>query len=596
MLKNIVFLCLGMMLCAEIAVSQRVKYKDLWLLLNAAKYEEAEPFLRTFLADPKNADEANAHLQMAFLLENKAEKNDLLEQNNHLITNCDSAIYFFGIAKQLITEKEVSKNDQYYQAYARRDLRTGKFGIKLSDVQYDIEKRVEALQNKKEAAARVFEHYIGLQRTYVMADSLFLGIQNKFSNQGNLCLMADGSDLKVLDKLAVYFDSARIHFNKYKENMESFPDSKYHQRIDLIPINKLEEVAVMPVDWKGESLKLRNYKEWSASTESVINGEVKSIKENIVSYNSQLDKLMDKIQTDSTANKNDLTQLVDKMIVEDLKKYDNDPMPLIILNFKVKRIEYLNRFYSRQIELSLDDELDDVKKRMDLVRNQIEIIQKASGYNMEEEERKYPGFLANFGGAAGMAVFVQKSINAEKETLASLEANADAIVHRMEWALNKTDSISLKPEIVQGSKYISLEVKDSVELGKSYVSGVKVGDEKESFVAFVNKKKEIDTLYTFKLDPVLDSVAVNDLRAITAIDPQGNCFSGFYVVKSDTVSHMDVNMIANKSIAWSNHITVPGIISRVALIGDRGVEIFIMKEGEEELKVKLDDKGKPVNQ
>jgi len=56
---------------------------------------------------------------------------------------------FYDKAFKGITEKELRKNDEYYEAYLRRDLRTGKFVIKLSDVQLDIDNKVHFLKEKK---------------------------------------------------------------------------------------------------------------------------------------------------------------------------------------------------------------------------------------------------------------------------------------------------------------------------------------------------------------------------------------------------------------------------------------------------------------
>ena len=92
MIKKLIIICSLFCFLLGSAIAQRVKYKELFVLLGAKKYDDAEPFLRKFLKDPKNSDEANAHFQMGFLFEYKAEKNDLLEQNEALVSNSDSAI------------------------------------------------------------------------------------------------------------------------------------------------------------------------------------------------------------------------------------------------------------------------------------------------------------------------------------------------------------------------------------------------------------------------------------------------------------------------------------------------------------------------
>ena len=127
--------------------SQKIKYKDLIVLLNAKQFDEAEPFLKKYLKD--NDDNPNALLYMGMIYQEKSSKMDALKQTEALVSQIDSAILFYQKASKGITEKELSRNEEYYEMYNRRDLRTGKFGIKLSDVQLDIENRMKLKDKAK---------------------------------------------------------------------------------------------------------------------------------------------------------------------------------------------------------------------------------------------------------------------------------------------------------------------------------------------------------------------------------------------------------------------------------------------------------------
>ena len=135
----ILFLCTGLH-------AQKLKYKDLFPILDAKNYAEGGPKLFQYLAQLKK-DEANPNLQMGLMLEHDFFKYDILDDSSKIYSSGDSAVLFLEKAKTLITEKELKKNDEYYQAFFRRDLRTGEFGIKVSDVHLDIEKKVEAINN-----------------------------------------------------------------------------------------------------------------------------------------------------------------------------------------------------------------------------------------------------------------------------------------------------------------------------------------------------------------------------------------------------------------------------------------------------------------
>ena len=131
------FLVLFLFGLAEISFAQKkVKYKDLFPLLSAQKFEDAEPFLRSVVAN--DPDHPNANFQMGLLFENKSKQADILKETELFVEKADSAIIYYSKSKLLITEKELKKRDEYYQAFNRRDRRTGKFGINLSDVHLDI--------------------------------------------------------------------------------------------------------------------------------------------------------------------------------------------------------------------------------------------------------------------------------------------------------------------------------------------------------------------------------------------------------------------------------------------------------------------------
>ena len=108
--------------------AQKIKYKDLFPLLEAEDYTTGQESLRSFLA--ANPDHPSANLEMGFMAES-------------FLQDCELAVQHFQKALELIDDKEVKKNEKYYLRYQRRDLRTGKVGVKAPDIQLDLEERIK---------------------------------------------------------------------------------------------------------------------------------------------------------------------------------------------------------------------------------------------------------------------------------------------------------------------------------------------------------------------------------------------------------------------------------------------------------------------
>ena len=210
-MTKIGFIQFALLLLVSAAYGQKAKYKDIYALLSTKQFEQAEPFLRTYLK--KNDDNPNAYLFMGQILQEKAAKNDILKQTRLAVTNMDSAIQYYDKAYKLIDDREVRKNKEYYQSYNRRDLRTGEFGVKLSDIQFDIEKRIEGLKERIDKVKMV-KHYFSLaDSSYTRSNTLYSSLQKKYPSENQLFLRADDQTVKDLMTLSLRFDSCRKAFD-----------------------------------------------------------------------------------------------------------------------------------------------------------------------------------------------------------------------------------------------------------------------------------------------------------------------------------------------------------------------------------------------
>ena len=154
-MKFIKISLLSLLLVPVLTNAQKIKYKDIFPFLNSKIYNaENEANLKSFLAQEKKSH-ANANLQLAFIMEDKFLKMNILKDTVKVALLRDSTIDQFKKTVILITEKEIKKNKAYYQDFYRRDLRTGEFGIKISDIHLEIEKKIEAISQRSKDIHRM---------------------------------------------------------------------------------------------------------------------------------------------------------------------------------------------------------------------------------------------------------------------------------------------------------------------------------------------------------------------------------------------------------------------------------------------------------
>src|SRR5258705_8504694 len=256
----------------HILLAQKVKYKDLIVLLTSKQYEKAEPFLKRYLKE--NDDNPNAFLYMGIVFQEKSAKMDPLLHTEILCSNFDSATLFYDKAFKGINDKELRKNDEYYEAYTRRDLRTGKFVIKLSDVQLDIENRMRSLKEKKERV-RLLKNYLDESSLkYNKANSIYKSLQKTYGTEKEFFLRSDEEMVNSLKNLTLVFDSSINLFDKYKALSKEVGKTGYSQIIDLQEIKDLKRDGSNGADFLKDDLKLWDYKRWADQATDIIVTEI----------------------------------------------------------------------------------------------------------------------------------------------------------------------------------------------------------------------------------------------------------------------------------------------------------------------------------
>ncbi|NBP71080.1 MAG: hypothetical protein EBU52_20370, partial [Cytophagia bacterium] len=299
-----------------LATAQKVKYKDIYVWLANKQYDEAEPFLKRYLKE--NDDNPNAILYMGLIYEHKSLKNDILKEGNISIANMDSASLTLDKALKLITEKELRKNDEYYETFKRRDLRTGEYGVKISDIQFFIEKRLQELRERKDKIKLVHFYFALTDSTYNRSQKHYHVLQQQYGNKKSMLLRSDNTTLDQLSKLNASFDSCLKAFDIFKTNVQALGKSNYNYQLSLNEISDLSKDGTNKVDFLNDQVQLWNFKKFAEESEKVIRDEITPLKDHLVSADIDINKLREKLLRDSVSVRAEMEKLSTKLFHQKL--------------------------------------------------------------------------------------------------------------------------------------------------------------------------------------------------------------------------------------------------------------------------------------
>jgi len=465
MIKKGIFLLSIVLVLAGVAYGQKVKYKDLLVLLNAKQYDQAKPFLKKYLAE--NDDNASAYLFMGIIYQEEVLKNDVLKQTDVMISNVDSAIFFYNKCIPKLTEKEVKKNDENYLMYTRRDLRTGEFGVKLSDIQLDIETRTKSLYERRDRVTSLKKYFKDSEALYGRSNTLYKKLQDKFATQKEFYLQSDDSLILRLDQLAATFDSSQMAFKSYKTTLQALGKTAYNQNANLQQINDFKNDGSSLTDFMTDDLKLWDYAGWAKKSVRIIRDEIYPLRKESVTFDSDINKLRDKLKRDSVVVNTE--ELRNNALFTELKKWDADPMPSSLFQMKIAELAYASDLVA---SASLKNTAD-ISKKISLVKHEVNLLthldslsQAVVNRDWEKDAINYKSFIAGAYGTTSVLKNLGKSTqDFAKREIVIRKKELDDNLSLLKWVISASDSIPLFKDVPEGSKYKPLVITENLTAG-----------------------------------------------------------------------------------------------------------------------------------
>lgn len=478
MIQRGLFILVCLFFTFSTATAQKIKYKDLLVLLNAKQYDQAEPFLKKFLKE--NKDETSAYLFMGIIYQEKALKTDALKETAAALSNIDSALINYAIFGPRITEKELKRNDEEYQMYTRRDYRTGEFGIKLSDVQLDLENRTKSLKERKERILALKKSFTDSEAQYKRAQVLYKYNQAKFSSEKEFYLRSDEQVVSELTQLAAVFDSSQVSFKNCKTIQQALGKSQHNQVMNLQEIRDFKKEGGSEADFMNDDLKVWNYSAWSQGAQDAITKEVIPMREQMIALDIEINKLRDKLRKDSTSVKKELAALNNKSLFSTIHKFDKNAMPVALFDMKIAELDYNSDLLSNK---KLRD-TSNVAVRLAAVRGEFKTIKQLDSLtdnlmsrDFEKEAVDYKHFVSNAYGTPAVLKSLVKTTKeyALREALRKEKELASGM-QSLKWLVASPDSIPLFTEGIEKRAFKPLVIaQESYTVGLKYADSLAVG-------------------------------------------------------------------------------------------------------------------------
>jgi hypothetical protein len=342
MKNRIAFLIL--ILTASSAYSQKIKYKEVFPLLYPNQTQNGIELLRTFLEEEKNHDEAHANYQFGeYFLAQFYAQNFLLD-TAMLSDYGDSAKMYLDLGNQLIDEKELKKNDDYYQSFYRRDLRTGEFGIKLSDVHLDIEEKIKSIDQTLINVRLLHERLSSMQKTHQSQVNLFNAVVNKHDSFDSFLFQLDDKQLEELSTLIDFQKQITQKTDELEDVLSEMNKTQLLGKLELRAISDFKALELI-LDPYQNNYVTWDFEEWFYSTSGQFRSEVEAYKTSLQYWDEELNQSQTKLDEGISG---DIQRQLTPSMIEFQKKYDPSASMMRYLSLKSDHI-LLNSLISNQI-------------------------------------------------------------------------------------------------------------------------------------------------------------------------------------------------------------------------------------------------------
>ena len=469
-MRNFVCAVFFILLFFANAEAQKIKYKNLFPILQSKDYKTAEPQLLKFLEE--NDDEANAYFYLGEIITSKIDTIQIFPTTTQYDSMVNEAIKAYKKSMALIDDREIRKNDEYYTAYNRRYLRTGKFAIKISDIQLDYENKIKQIIEKKEAVGKAHMLLDEATDLYSKLTASASNLLEAYPDESAFLLRVNSDSQEALDEVKKRYSDFADTYKKFIDELKSLNHPDYNPSLNLIAIVNWTSLKALTIDFSNFSITVQDYLNYLIGLDQKLKEEILPLKELL--YKTDAD-LTSAISTYASAE--DSAKIGKILIPEKLKAGLNthDKSGVVINLLKYKELKATGELLKNANFNPVLSDSTNIYQKANLVEKfrqhlalKHEVIERIEKNLSERAVVDFQIFMDKFEPSINPFVTTEKTI-AEK-TLDSIKAESEFMAQQIQFFKYDMDSIYLTSSIAE--KYNSDQyITTAIELDSMLVIG-----------------------------------------------------------------------------------------------------------------------------
>ncbi len=509
---------------------QKLRYRDIIPDIRTMEGEELFNQVRGYLLE--DSENPNLNLRMALIYEDNYTTQNILTHYEYCMGHAERARLTFFKAGLLISEQEISRNEEFYNDLFFNPDSSGTVTLEL--LINKIRKGQEDASNFQLVAPPIYQAFTKSVGFYDRVVREYSEINGRYANRDDLLMYFDEGHRNRLNRIKSDYDSAIYYFKEYQRLFKENPLKGTIQEFTIQPIKTYRLDGLMTrMNFLEKDLVFWDYKTWAddllKETADVIVPLRKRLNDMTISLNKSLASSGNAPLLDFNAYR------LSKSTLFQLKKYDHNSLLAALLEYREYRQNLENKlgnkggyadsnesgrvynFYSDVINSTIlgDSLLTRVKRRLN-----------------EPNINKHPEYFnAHFNGAKGLTGYIdeeEKLISGTFSDFALLLRNTiienHTILERPSGTVKHKNFIlplsadNYEGEPLDPGRAFTLVSKRNID-GRLYIGGIfKPGRNQEHYTAYLASLNEQNRLLWIKEYNVeIDSAGADANNYVTTL-------------------------------------------------------------------------------